>query len=384
VFGKSRIEFLGHTVTADGITPLPHRIKAIADHPRPTNTKELQNFLGVINFYRRFVPRAAAILRPLTDALKGGPSAKAAVEWTGERQAALAAAKAALQAATNLAYPRTGAELALAVDASADHVGAALQQRASPAAAWQPLGFFSKKLDPAQTRYSAYDRELLACVLGIRHFRYMLEGRRFTLYTDHKPLTYALSKAAEAWTARQSRHLSYVAEFTSDIRHVAGLDNIVADTLSRPPTGEQGGVNVAAAVPEQLDYRAIAEAQKECPSVEAARDSSLTLRMVQFGQHQLLADTSGPNPRPVIPTAYRRRVFDAFHGLAHPGAKATKRIVGERAVWHCMARDITALGERLPNLLPVQGGPPAGGSVAANCGTDTAVRPHPHQHRGPL
>jgi len=155
VFGKSRIEFLGHTVTADGITPLPHRIRAIADHPRPTNTKELQNFLGVINFYRRFVPRAAAILRPLTDALKGSPSAKAAVEWTGERQAALVAAKAALQVATNLAYPRTGAELALAVDASADHVGAALQQRASPAAAWQPLGFFSKKLDPAQTRYSA-------------------------------------------------------------------------------------------------------------------------------------------------------------------------------------------------------------------------------------
>ena len=89
--------------------------------------------------------------------------------------------------------------MVLMVDSSADHVGAALQQRKGTAAAWQPLGFFSKKLDAAQRRYSAYDRELLACVMGIRHFRFMLEGRKFTLYTDHKPLTHALSKAAMAW-----------------------------------------------------------------------------------------------------------------------------------------------------------------------------------------
>ena len=143
------------------------------------------------------------------------------------------------------------------VDASAEHVGAALQQRTAPTAPWEPLGFFSRKLDAAQVRYSAYDRELLACVQGIRHFRFMLEGRRFTLYTDHKPLTFALSKAAEPWTACQCRHLSYVAEFTGDIRHIAGQDNMVADTLSRPP---QAGATVAAvaATPQTLDYAAIA------------------------------------------------------------------------------------------------------------------------------
>ncbi len=77
------------------------------------------------------------------------------------------------------------------MDASSTHVGAALQQRDGPAGAWQPLGFFSQKLSPTQQRYSAYDRELLACVLGIRHFRFMLEGRAFTLYIDHRPLTFA-------------------------------------------------------------------------------------------------------------------------------------------------------------------------------------------------
>ncbi len=136
---------------------------------------------------------------------------------------------------------------------------------------WEPLGFFSKKLDPAQTRYSAYDRELLACVSGIRHFRFMLEGRRFTLYTDHKPLTFALTKAAVPWTARQCRHLSYISEFTNDIRHVAGTDNVVADTMSRPPQ-EAGMVAAVAATPQSLDYAAIAEAQRSCPSIETARD----------------------------------------------------------------------------------------------------------------
>ena len=90
--------------------------------------------------------------------------------------AAFEAAKVAYQAATLLVYPNRQAELALMVDALAEHVGATLQQRTAPAGAWQPLGFFSKKLDTAQTRYSAYDQKLLACVLGIPQFRYMLEG----------------------------------------------------------------------------------------------------------------------------------------------------------------------------------------------------------------
>jgi hypothetical protein len=149
-------------------------------------------------------------------------------------EGAFEAAKAALAAAAELAHQQHGAELTLMVDASAEHMGAALQQRLSPRAAWQPLGFYYKKFDPAQVCYSATDRELLACCSGIRHFRWMLEGRRFTIYTDHKPLTFALFKAADAWTARQGRQLSYVAEFTSDIRHVPGV-NVVADNLSHPP-----------------------------------------------------------------------------------------------------------------------------------------------------
>ncbi len=109
------------------------------------------------------------------------------------------------------------------------------RQRRPGGAAWEPLGFFSRKLEPAQVKYSAFDHELLACYLGIHHFRYMLEGRQFTIFTDHKPLTFALKRSSDPWTARQCRQLAFVAECTSDIRHMAGKDNVVADALSRPP-----------------------------------------------------------------------------------------------------------------------------------------------------
>jgi hypothetical protein len=150
-------------------------------------------------------------------------------------EAAFCSIKTALANAALLAHPTPGAEICLMVDASANHVGAALQQRPSPTSSWQPLGFFSKKLNPTQQRYSAFDRELLACTAGIRHFRHMLDGREFSILTDHKPITFALARATDAWTPRQGRHLSYIAEYTSDIRHIPGKDNVVADTMSRPP-----------------------------------------------------------------------------------------------------------------------------------------------------
>jgi cleavage and polyadenylation specificity factor subunit 1 len=340
VFAVQELDFLGHHVAAAGITPLRARVEAVQRHPRPGTVQELMAFLGTINFYRRFVPGAARTLRPLTEALKGGLPLKSAVDWSPVMVTAFEAAKSSLAAATVLAHPRPGADMSLMVDASDLHVGAVLQQRTSPGAAWQPLGFFSAKLSPAESRYSAFDRELLACVLGIKHFRYLLEGRRWTLFTDHKPLTFALHKIGEPWTARQARHLSYVAEYTSDIRHVAGRDNVVADMLSRPPTAP--AVCAVPAAPEGVDYSTIAAQQRACPTVEAAWASSLKLELVRFGDVRVLCDVSLPHPRPLIPLPSRRLVFTAFHALAHAGARATRRSMAARVVWVGMARDINA------------------------------------------
>jgi hypothetical protein len=173
------------------------------------------------------------------DSLRGGGTGADRLTRSPEMQAAFEGSKEVLAKTTLLSHPLPQAKLSLAVDTSAT----------PGSAAWEPLGFFSRKLEPAQVKYSAFDRELLACYLGIRHFRYMVEGRKFTIYTDNKPLTFALKRTKDLWTARQCRQLAFVAEYTSDLRHLAGKDNVVADVLSRPPGHPAGeSPSVAAGV----------------------------------------------------------------------------------------------------------------------------------------
>ena len=112
-------------------------------------------------------------------------------------------------------------------------MGAALQQKES--GGWRPLAFFSAKLSATHKRYSAFDRELLRVFHALRHFRFELEGRKFHILTDHLPLVSALSCVSPPWSVRQQRQLSYISEFTSDLRHTPGAANVVADNLSLPP-----------------------------------------------------------------------------------------------------------------------------------------------------
>ena len=156
-----------------------------------------------------------------------------------------------------LAHPSPSAPTALTTDASDFAVGAVYEQWVGDA--WQPLAFFSRQLSPRERKYSTFDRELLGLFLAVRHFRFLLEGREFTAYVDHKPLTHAMSKTAEPWSDRQQRQLSYISEFTTDIQHVAGKSNVVADCLSRAVVG---------AVQLNLDYSRMAVDQAADPSVQ--------------------------------------------------------------------------------------------------------------------
>ena len=166
----------------------------------------------------------------MTDCLKGG--AKGKLTWTADMLSAFEKSKLALLNAAELAHSVDEAELSLEVDARGTHVGVILHHHTGGPRL--PLGFFSVKLNSAQQKYSAFDRELLACYLGICHFRWLLEGRPFYVLTDHKPLTFALHRLSDHWTARQQRHISFISEFTADLQRVAGKENVVADALSRP------------------------------------------------------------------------------------------------------------------------------------------------------
>ena len=354
-FHQSEIEFLGHHVSALGARPLSSNVEAVQQFPPPITIKDMQVFLGMVNFYRRFLPGVARVLLPLTDSLRGNKPANTPLVWSEEMTGAFQEAKRALADATWLEHPDTSARLALHVDASASHVGAVLQQQRPGQLHWTPLGFFSKKLTPAEVKWSAYDRELWACFTGIRHFRFILEGRVFTIFTDHKPLIGALPRSTDAWTAKQCRHLSYIAEFTTDIQHVAGADNVVADALSRPaspatsssssrPLADPCGLIAGACpAPQVIDWHGVAERQATCESVRAtAASPSLHVQTLLHEGALLLCDTSTGHVRPILPVVDRETVFQVLHGVAHPGTRATRKLVSARVVWRGMASDLAA------------------------------------------
>ena len=220
-------------------------------------------------------------------------------------------------------------------DASDYAVGAVLQQYVDQQ--WCPIAYFSKKLKRSETKYSTYDRELLAIYLAIKHFRHFLEGRTFTVFTDHKPLTYSLSSTTDKYTPRQIRHLDYISQFTTSIAHVSGHDNPVADALSRITAN-------AVSVPPSIDFTEIAQAQKDDPELKQLTEtnSSLSLKNVPVPTTDItmICDVSTGTPRPYIPSKFRHTVFNSLHSLSHPGIRATQCLVTARYVWPKINQDV--------------------------------------------
>ena len=153
----------------------------------------------MVNYYHRFIPHCAEKLTPLNNLLTAAnegqhrlsPKSNFELHWTENANVAFTESKQILASATLLLHPRQSAPLNITCDASDFAVGWVLQQCIDNVR--QPLSLFSKKLSPAETRYSAFDRELLAVYSTIRHFRHNLEGREFYVNTDHKPLTYVMN-----------------------------------------------------------------------------------------------------------------------------------------------------------------------------------------------
>ena len=334
IFGAASLEFLGHQISVHGISPLPQKVQAIQDFPAPSSLCKLREFLGLVNFYRRFIPHCASLVQPLTDLLLPKQTSADSFHLSEDALSAFQDVKTALAKATLLTHPDPSAPYCLMVDASNVAVGGVLQQRVNHT--WHPISFFSKRLQPAETKYSTFSRELLSIYLSIRHFRHFLEGREFYVLTDHKPLTHALSSSSSRYSPRETRHLDFISQFTSDIRHVQGKDNPVADALSRMD------INAFTAPTPPLDYTLIAQAQQNDPDLSQLRSTSLHLQALPlpFSTSTILCDMTTASPRPYIPAPFRRLVFDQFHNPSHPGIHATQRLITERFVWPGINKDI--------------------------------------------
>jgi hypothetical protein len=190
---------LGHELSPEGVRPLEEKVEACKNFPKPTTEKELRRYLGMINYYRRFIPKAAQLLKPLFDSLTHTKkSSNKPVTWTESMEQAFTDSKQTLAEYTRLAFPNSNATLTLHVDASDTAMGAVLGQYTDAQRRdTEPLAFFSRKFNNAQLKYSTYDRELTAMHEAIKQFRQTIEGRELIIFTDHKPLCYAFSKKAD-------------------------------------------------------------------------------------------------------------------------------------------------------------------------------------------
>ena len=339
VLGASSLKFLGHFVDKDGIRPLPEKVEAIRIFPKPTTRRKLREYLGLVNFYRRFLPDCAKLLLPLTNLLAGKANSNAPITWSTTAEAAFEKSKTCLAEATMLQHPHHDAPTCIAADASDHAVGAVLQQLVNDT--WFPIAYFSKKLKPAETRYSTFDRELLAVYLAIKHFRHLVEGREFHVLTDHRPLTFSLNTHHDRHSPRQARHLDFVAQFTTDIRHISGCDNAPADALSRMDTN-----SIIPLDQSNVNFEVMAQLQTTDPElqwmVSHPDSTSLTLEQVPLPSNTLtlVCDTSTGKHRPMVPPSMRRQVFDNLHSMSHPGMKATQRLITARFVWPNIKRDV--------------------------------------------
>lgn len=334
-FAEESVEFLGYTISKDGILPLPERVRAVTEFPTPTTVKELRRFLALINCYKRFIPHASSLQEELRMLIPGNrKNDTRKLDWTENSEKAFRDCKESLAKVTLLHYPDPSKPLGLMIDASNTAAGAALQQFDS--SRWVPLGFYSEKFSPAQMKYSTFGRELTAMKMSVQYFRHMLEGRKFIIYTDHKPLTHAMSSRPNSRLPHEERYLQFISEFTSDIRHISGQFNVVADALSRTE---------AISTPTPIDYEAIAAAQdsdSELQSLLSSKSTSLKfeMRKTPFAARALYCDTSGSKVRPYIPPQYRQFIMNCVHSLAHPGVRTTRRLVADRFVWKNMNKDV--------------------------------------------
>ncbi|XP_059420209.1 uncharacterized protein K02A2.6-like [Carassius carassius] len=232
-FLQNEVEYLGHVVNAEGLHPVQSKVRAIEEAPSPTTVTELKAYLGLLNYYNKFLPSLATRLAPLHKLLrKDVPWA-----WNKEQEEAFQNSKQLLNSAKVLGHYSADKDLLLACDASPYGVGAVLSHVMEDGSE-KPLGFMSRTLTPAEKRYSQLDKEGLAVIFGIKRFHKYIYGRTFKITTDHKPLIslfHEKKPVPQMGSPRVQRWVTLLRAYEYKIIYKPGQEHTNADALSRLP-----------------------------------------------------------------------------------------------------------------------------------------------------
>jgi Reverse transcriptase (RNA-dependent DNA polymerase)/RNase H-like domain found in reverse transcriptase/Integrase zinc binding domain/Chromo (CHRromatin Organisation MOdifier) domain/Aspartyl protease len=336
-FFANSVEYLGHIADGDGLRPNPRLIQALTDFPRPKTLKELQSFLGLANYYRKFIANFSHIALPLTDATRNTTRSNLRpIEWTESMQAAFDELKKVLTSAPCLALPDPDGEFEVTTDASEDAkaVGAVLMQNG------HPVAYESTKLNPHQLNYSVHDKEMCAIMHALERWRPFLLGRHFKVYTDHRSLVHF--KTQSNLNQRQLRWQERTADYDMEILYKPGKENVVADALSRVR------INILCPLPSRLLHGQVIKGYKNSSLgnliKEVERNEESTKRYtVENGLLYYRTDEFGPWRLCLPDIPYRKTVIHDNHDLAiagHPGYIKTYSKIARTYYWPNMSKDI--------------------------------------------
>lgn len=322
-FAQRRIAYLGHVISADGVSTDQSKIEAIRTWSVPTTLKELRGFLSLSGYYRKFIKRYAIISQPLTALLKKGTL----FVWTEAAEIAFQTLKTALMTAPVLALPDYTVQFVVETDACDSGIGAVLSQKG------HPLAFVSRALGPRNKGLSVYEKEYLAILLAVQQWRSYLQLGEFVIRTDHKSLVHLTDQRLH--TDWQQKVLTKMMGLQFRVVYKKGILNGAADALSRRPHVDSELYNVSQVQPVWLDQvvasyandtSALEKIQKLAVDPASVPRYTLSTGVLRYDNRILVGRDS----------ATQRQIIAAFHDSpigGHSGFPVTYRRLASLFKW---------------------------------------------------
>ena len=359
VFMANSVEFLGHRIDAEGLHPLESKIEAMVKVPPPKNVAELKSFLGMVNYYAKFLPNLSTTISPLYTLLKKNSR----WQWTEECSQAFLAAKGMLTSSKVLAHYNPKLSLILATDASSYGVGAVLTQ-VSEEGTERPIAYVSRTLSDAERNYAQIEKEALAIIFGVKRFHVYLYGRKFLLLTDHKPLTTIFGPKTGlpvVAASRLQRWALVLSAYQYDVKFRATEEHGNVDGLSRLPLKgerhEEEETEASIFNMVQIETLPVTAGQLRNESRQD-KELSKVMRYLQNGWPEMVTAELQPyeakkteltienhtllwGMRVVIPRKLQAKVLSELH-QNHPGMSRMKSLARSHVWWPNIDRDIEA------------------------------------------
>lgn len=347
-FRQTSIDYLGHSVNAAGIRPNGEKLTAILNMKVPENISEVRSFLGLANYYRRFVENFSDTAEPLMELTRNGNRFR----WSEREQHAFASLRLAVANCPTLQFPRGDWDFILSTDASNVGLGATLRQT-DPRGRIYSIAFASRTLTKAERNLATVERECLALVWATAKWRHYLLGRRFHVECDHKPLLWLDSM--KDTNTKLSRWVMKLSEYDFKLEHIQGKDNIVPDALSRLPAPVQSVAFERELTTEQLATlqakdeelaQIVFQKKNNLPTFTPSALIGSSKRYAQIWKNMAIHDgvlcrkLEDDRLVTIIPRILRQRILSRIHEGGHIGAEAGIRQLRDRYYWPGMITDM--------------------------------------------